>query len=229
MSSAIQAGEQWRAIVGCYEGGEQQVSLNRFDYYCSNVTGAPTLDDTFALYLSIQLSAIYFPLLAADATFYGVKLYRVYPSPTFAPVTNTAYMGPGTAGAFVLPTQTCGLVTRKSSAYGRSGIGRIYLPFPSVDSNVDGIPTAAYVAQAVLLATAARTTVSIPNTGGTGTITMVPIINNRTLANSHPPPKTTPVAPIYPLDVIVDTYASGRWATQRRRGNFGRTNQIPPF
>jgi hypothetical protein len=111
----------------------------------------------------------------------------------------------------VLPTQVSGIITKRSSFTGRANRGRIYFPFPATQSlDTDETPKAAYVTLIQAYADNIGALHSVTSAGGSANLT--PIIVNRTL--SH-------------LVVWEDSLARKRWATQRRRGDFGRTNVLP--
>jgi hypothetical protein len=161
-----------------------------------------------------SLATVYTPALANSALFWGCTLQRflngIATSDQVAD--NVAVEPPGTGGPTPLPGQVSGMLTKRTGFPGRSGRGRIYIPFPS-DAFVEptnNVPTAAYVGKLQQIANFYAADFSFV-AGGTS-YTFQPVLFRK---------KTKTVTPL----TAVQTRP--RWATQRRRGNYGRVN-VPP-
>lgn len=123
--------------------------------------------------------------------------------------------GVGFAGGLagdVLPTQTAGLITKRTAVPGRRGRGRAYIPFPTESYNdANGLPTNAYMTPAGALAFSISQSVLV------GTLIdgnyLDPVILHRDTGGTSD---------------ILATLARQKWATQRRRGSYGRPN-VSPF
>lgn len=117
----------------------------------------------------------------------------------------------GTAGAAVstvISTQTSGICTLKTALAGRKYRGRFYMPFPVADNvDTDGSPNAGYVADLDTLAGDIVTDITITPAGGSSEIS--PVIWHKATSTFTP---------------VTGHTARKEWATQRRRGQFGRPN-----
>lgn len=197
--------------VGTYHAG--QTGLNTFFFRVEEAGIATTLEQ-IALDLDEELSLLYKQVLAGDASYYGVQVQRVHPTPKSVAVQSTEHIGPGLSGAEALPGQVAGVISSFSAFSGRKERGRIYVPFPSVE-DADGTtnaPTNGYKGDLTLLGD----TVYGPNTGGTGddAFSLVPVIFHRGLGTASN---------------IVGFVARQRWGTQRSRSSYGALNAYPPF
>jgi len=190
-----------------------QVATNSREWQCTNITGASTFPSpTVLLRLDNDFSAVVKNCMTADATYYGSQLYFLTPpaSPP-RPDNNTVNQGPGSDLGEALPLQTSGLISLYSETLGKAGQGRIYIPFPSIDSQgTDSTPDGLYMIDLDNVATDLTTPKVIVS--GIVTSTWVPVL----YVPGGPPPKT-----------ITKYIARDGWATQRRRGNFGRPNPNP--
>jgi hypothetical protein len=200
-----------RAVTYCSVPG--QVSTNTHKFQLTSLTGAGAFNsvDFLASYDS-ALSLLYLPLLANGATYHGTQLYLMNPIGA-APrpddiTTNTAV---GTGGASLMPTQASGLISFYTSLLGKTGQGRSYIPFPSATSNdTNGTPTAAYITDLDSLAFSLRAPQVIVAGGVSGTFELVVYKGGAAIPQ-----------------FVIDTTQRDAWATQRRRGAFGKANKLP--
>lgn len=190
-----------------------QLGINVCHYRVANVTASPT-DQDAANALDAIAAPLYQQLLPQAVTYHGVRLRvaKVLPAPMA--VTTSLLAGPGTIASDVMSLQTCGMVTKRTVLAGRAYRGRMYIPFPPETRNdPTGVPSAAYVADLATLATAICLSVT-PVAGGGGTCDLIPVLYHRGTASSTD------------LSTIV---ARRKWATQRRRSDYGKPNLIPPW
>lgn len=170
----------------------------------------PTLSQ-IASALGTTFSALYRALESAQATYVTTSVRKINPLPISIEVPNTAGAGVGAVAGDLLPKQTAGVISLRSTLAGRKNRGRAYIPFPSEDdSSLAAAPTAGYVTRLLALATAFFTDQTV--TVGAGSIVLRAVIWQRKT-------RTT-------ID-IAGVIARSSWGTQRRRGDFGRTN-LPP-
>lgn len=190
---------------------QNQVAVNVLHYIVTEVTNTFNLGD-IAISADNHFVAVMKAVIAAAARWEGVYVQRIHPLPITAPAWFTATAGVGSQIGDVLPKQTSGLIKKITLVASRSTRGRMYVPFPTEDSNdADSSPSGPYSALLGALATALRAPLEIPTPGGADGI-LTPVVWSR---------KTrTP-------QEVVSTIAHGAWATQRRRGDFGRENQLP--
>jgi hypothetical protein len=123
--------------------------------------------------------------------------------------------GAGTGGTDALPRQVAGLTAWKTALAGRAFRGRTFWPFPSAAFDTgDGVPTAAAVTAYTNLAVEALNFVTVGDVTNRSIIALV--IRNKPVRGV--PWTSTPVT-------VGTTF--NKWATQRRRGTFGRANVSP--
>jgi hypothetical protein len=116
-------------------------------------------------------------------------------------------------GVGLLPKQTAGLITFQSGVSGGQGQGRMYIPFPSpLASKASGAPTDAYLLLMTTLASALLG--PIPTKGVSGAIGQLVAV-------------TKPYNDFTPVTQFTSSKPSPAWATQRRRGDYGRLNKSP--
>jgi len=200
---------EWRMVAEA----NNQVSYNVSHFLVVNTVGNPTDLDAVAA-VSSNVGGLVKGLMAIEATFLGIDLRRIQPSPT-SPVNDVVSAGVGVDTGGLLPTQVCGLFKKTSTIGGPAGRGRLYIPFPAEDSSgLDGRPIAAYVTSAKVLAELFTVDVPVDDLGG----------NSCNLVNVVLHKDTIPMSSHAIIQVTVRT----RWATQRRRGAFGSPN-LPPF
>jgi hypothetical protein len=195
----------------------EQIGLNVFHYRVVAVmaAGSNALSRITDAIQANGVAASLKLLMTSQASFLGFTVQRLHPakSPTF-PVTEEA--GPGTAGATANARQVAGFIRKKSAVAGRRLSGRMYIPFPSTaDDTGAGIPTDDYKEK--LDALAIRMTNELIWGPGGGQGQASPVIYQR------------PRPPLpYSTRSILSWIAAAKWATQRRRGSFGRPN-VSPF
>ncbi len=122
--------------------------------------------------------------------------------------------GDGTSGAAALPRQTAGLIQWRTTKAGPGGRGRTYMPFPSTtDTELNGKPTVAYQGHVNALATALMGITQFIHAGNPLQLVSVEMVL-----------KVKPGL----SSLGIETFAvSDKWATQKRRGAFGRVNVSP--
>lgn len=211
MSFNIVSGGVVRHLTYCTYPG--QVSVNKRDWQCVSISGGSDISSTPVLTaLDLMVGTDLISLMSEDAAYYGSQLY--YQTPVGAaprPDTTRAITAGGGTAAHVLPLQVSGLISLYSAVLGKSGQGRIYVPFPATtDHDLDGVPTGDYLTR--LSAFGAH--LIAPKTVISGGITAV--FNPVLYIPGGVPPKQ-----------LIRHQVRAAWATQRRRGNFGRLNANP--
>lgn len=210
MATAIVAGEDIEVTIFCDDA--EQIGVNVVHYEIASITSAPTYEG-LATAFSAAVAGAYKPWLHDDAAYAGLKIRRILtllsPMPWFSSTDN----GLGQSGTRV-PRQLAGLIRKRINAAGPKGRGRLYAPFPGGDMVTGGGVSAAGIAQLgviedVLFNQGTNLTVV---TGG-GNVVLTPMMLARTPAPGFSP--------------IIQTSISGEFATQKRRGFFGRPNALP--
>jgi hypothetical protein len=197
--------------VICYDTGNAQVGINNIWYQVSSVTGASAINDgTWAVYFDGIMAPVYKAWINNNCSYRGVLVQVVAPT-VYAAQISSANTGAGTGGANSLPDQVSGLIAFKTPLAGRGYRGRIYPPFPSTAwSNAAGqMNNAGFL---VLGNIETAIPLSHTLTAGATSATLVQVIYHRKTKTA------TQVLGQLPIEMF---------ATQRRRGQEGRTNLIP--
>lgn len=188
-----------------------QTSVNVRHWRVSAQSGAIPTAAAIALRLSQLTEAEYKAVLSIQAEFRGVGVRQLVVVPKPAEALDGSEAGNGTSVGDALPGQVAGLISLRTNFAGRSGRGRVYIPFPTEAQNdVDGEPTLAYIGNAQNLAAVLAQSWTL--VAGTDSTTFQPIVWNRKLAQ---------------YTIITSSIVRTKWATQRRRGDFGRPNVSP--
>jgi len=198
----------------------EQASVNTNWYVVAAVGGSAATDDDLALEADVDGIIVYPPILNNGAFYRGTQVsihtgvppYSAITAPVFSVTSPTA----GNAGAVALPRQTCGLCRLTTALPGPKNRGRCYAPFPAADSDSgDGVPSAGYLADLITWSFVMGAGRAIAEGGRTATLVRVII---------HRPDKHGLVAVPTPVS---EHPTLAFWATQRRRGSFGRANKSP--
>jgi len=206
----FQVGDHCRLVLWSQQ--TDQAGLMVHHYRCSASGGAGVTDQNAVDALSTIFAPLVKAMLSINAAYAGATLQIIRPNlrPT---VYSTNSNGIGMVAGDPLPRQAAGLITLRTNEAGRKGRGRKYVPFPSEGDNANGVgPAPAYMANAATLGAAFVAQRVITAMVG-DTATLVPVIYHR--AN-----------PIGSPDVS-SYFVRAKWATQRRRGSFGKPNQSP--
>lgn len=189
---------------------DDQTAYNVRHWQVVNKAGTGATIAQFMDAINTVFRTDYLAVLNANAEYRGVTCQRVYP----LPADNEVFQSDPDIGAVAgdpLPRQTCGLISLRTGIAGKRNRGRVYIPFPSeADSNATPAPSATYITRLGTLGGLFTTAVAwgtAPNTNQA-----VPVIYHR---DNHT---------VVPLQSFLVRSA---WATQRRRGDFGRPNLSP--
>jgi len=191
---------------------QNQISVNVRHFRVFNMAPGEDFSDLdVAAAAAEEFSTLYAPVIATPCHFRGVRVRRIHPTET-AWVQNVAFDTAGSAGADIMPKQVAGLISLKSNVPGRAGLGRVYMPFPAEQSNdTDATPTATYITNlAAVAAKFVQLNVANPTPA---VMQMEGLVLNRAV-----PPDS---------GIIILATAQDKWATQRRRGDYGRINTSP--
>lgn len=214
MSFDLNVGDKMEVRFYCFHDASQQLGVNTVRFAIASATpGGPINSDDMADALDTQYAANFKACLDSSARYAGLSV-QDFPLRQMVPSFNNDGAGAGTVAGNDAPTQASGLITLRTKYAGPSGRGRIYVPFPSVTSNdTTGVPTAAYKVLLDSLAGELVGPVSLVVGAGLVDVLVYPIICNAGGTG---------------IEKRVLT-ASGvlKWATQRRRGSYGRKNSLP--
>lgn len=215
MSVALMVSDLCTVRIWC--SNAEQASVNTLYYEVTAVGGSPATDQDFADELDTGfLSTALPPMINNLSVYNGVQVQIKRSTGLFVAADATAGTAPGTGGAIALPRQTAGLTHWRTPFAGRQFRGRSYWPFPSAAADTgDGVPTGAYVTLVSTIQNAFLNFSSVSAGGRTATVQLVMV---------HRPPKAGLTPPPTPINVVS---TGPKWATQRRRGSFGRANVSP--
>jgi len=193
----------------CYE--VNQVGINNVYWAVVAVTGAGATLQEIATYLDANIGITYLDWLPATASYLGTTVQNVTP-PITAPAFGVASAGAGTVAGGSAPKQLSGLIKFRNSLGGHANRGRIYVPFvPLAGLQNDGTLTGAQGVFLFAIAFSYQPTIVItPAVGRSTTIN---------IAVFHRGDNT--------FSLITGNESSDLVATQRRRGDFGKTNPLP--
>lgn len=162
-----------------------------------------------------QFQALVGPLIAAcmgsNSNMLQTAVRKVNGVPIGAQTPSNTPTIPGAVVSGDLPRQTSGLITLRTLTIGRKGRGRMYVPFPPTTlSDVNGQPTAGYLTALTALRNVVGANVVL--TDGVNVMTFQPCLYKRGALVGTP---------------VTSAVNRLSWATQRRRGSFGRPNALP--
>ena len=190
----------------------EQCAENLFHARVAAVGSPAATDHDVAQTVSTIIAPKYKQLLTSHSTFRGVGVRILNQVPTMPMVAYTGDQGPGAQTDIDLPRQTCGIWFMQTNFAGRAYRGRSYMPFPYVTADAgDGSPTSTYLDNLLTLATNLMGITAVSVVGRTATLAWC-IYHRNTKTSTD----------------IVNWGTRAAWATQRRRGSFGRAN-VPPF
>lgn len=207
----LQNGDLFELSAFCYYQG--QAGINVTHIACtftdtSNLDMQDLVDD-----YEITLRPLYAAILPLSATFRGCTLRRIRSAKSatfYSSHTGTV----GTVDEDTLPTQLAPIIKLTANVAGRRGRGRLYLPFPPVTANVLGSVAPGYVADAQDIADAYNT-VRVHNDVDTIHV------NHFSMAIRH---ANAPGSTDDTWDLVQTATALDKFATQRRRGRYGKPN-----
>lgn len=202
--------------MGLYFYAGNQIAICRRLYAYQALTGGHPTNSSLVVdaWNTAGLHSALKGLIYNGASFVGTSI-RLKPNPdALATDYRSLGNGVGTAGAVALPTQAAGLTTFTSNVMGKHGEGRNYWPFPAAaDNELAGAPTASYVTRISNVAALLLAPLTVSgDPSGTGRV--YPILQYTATTIGVP--------------ATMSGYrAHNAWATQRKRGAFGRVNQSP--
>ena len=214
MAAALTVGMILQARAWCVN--DQQVSVTTLHHRVDVLSGPVVTDVDFLNGWDTTFAPYFIGLIANGSKYYGSSMQILGPGPLGLLRTTIASQSVGHGGADRLPSQVSGLIRWGTNTGGRAYKGRIYLPFPSEEqNNVDGYPITGYLAGLDALG---NEYVSHTVWGlSLGAQTIVPVLRHRKNKVG-----------VIPAPTQISTWvSSNQWATQRKRGAFGRPNNVP--
>lgn len=219
MANVLGIGDLVRIRFWC--AATDQAAVNTLYFMVLASSGTPGTDLDAAINMDENMGPFYKAMMPSSVSYQGCEA-GIVKKPALSVQIARGQAGAGTDGTVALPRQITSLVHYRTANAGRRYRGRSYLPFPPVGAaELDGTMTAAYAVK-VALWTAQLSTITFwnnPYTVPTGFTTVAQVIphflRKGEVGPEIPPTFTTAIQP------------DDRFATQRRRGSFGRTNASP--
>lgn len=198
-----------------------QIGINVHHYRVTGISNGGCSQGQIAGTFDASLAALMKPLITDNVTYRGILVQKVWPKPVVTAEGSAANAGPGTGGATAMPTQVSPLIKKVTAKAGRAFRGRTYIPFPPMAAaTAQGNMTAGYNITMQSLAAYLRGVITV--TVVTVQTVLQPVIWHR---NGYGQPPVN----IGGNDDVTDTFAMTLFATQRRRGNYGRVNASSPI
>ena len=193
-----------------WEPTDSQLGINVLHGIVAALAGTIT-QGQIAAAIDTGVNGPYKAWMGAPATWRGVGVTKIFPLPRVLEENTSANNGAGTGGAKLCTQQTAGLNSYHTGLAGRRFRGRMYVAFPSdTFASNDGNITAGGVTALAAVATALAFGVTV--TSGPNSATIVYGCWGR-------------VTHVFtPYGQVV---SNNKFATQRRRGQYGRTNLMP--
>lgn len=197
-----------------------QAAVNTIYYQALSVGASGATDQDIVTQIDSEIATQYKAMMTGAGVYHGVQgqlLGLVSPySALFGMVFSNVNTGPGTVAGAILPTQVSGLISMGTPLAGRRHRGRIYIPFPGqADDSGQSTPTSGYVTKLNALRNLLFANQNISQGGRTAALLPVIMHSKREDGTKEAP------------TIITSHTSSSLWATQRKRGDFGRPNKSP--
>lgn len=201
----------------CLNSHHDQIGVNVLHYrVTAQGTFTPTLAE-IAANLRPVFADIYTLCMANECRYSGVGVKNMAAPATEEHVASVGGIF-GNEGLNEFPSQISRLVSIKTGFAGPGHRGRIYVPFPSTNSaNSEGNMSASGITSIQLFAAGFPLTKTI--TSGANSVTIVLGVLRRIAGGVALPPGT--------IDLAIQLVPKFLFATQRRRGDYGRINPLP--
>jgi len=214
MAYAVEPGDILRMNIFTKDG--DQLGMMTHWRLVNQVNGTGQTDVQIATEYDSVIESYIKPMINNNATYLGVAVQVLAATGWQSPKYIGTHQGAGTAGATALPRQVCGFINMKTDLAGRRFRGRQYFPFPATAHDTgNGVPSGAYIT--LLTTYAADCLLNYLFFGTSPNTVLAPLVIYHR-AGKTPIPAPTPV---------VSVTMPVAWATQRRRGSFGRINSDP--
>ncbi len=214
MSTPLSVGMVLQARAWCQK--DDQVSVTTFHHRIDAASGPVATDVDFLTAWDAIYSGWFKDFICTADRYLGATVQILSPGPIGLQRVTVASAGAGVVAPPRLPSQTSGLIQWGTNLGGRQNKGRIYTPFPcTVANNTDGFPSSGYL---ILLDDVGSEYVTHTAwTLASGSQTINPVLVHR--KNK---------AGVTPIPSLISTWkSSNQWATQRKRGAYGRPNSAP--
>jgi hypothetical protein len=202
-------GDVYESRVVC--STSSQISVNVYHHQVVDESPAPASLLAIATAFDSRVAVLYKSMMTDQATYRGVGTRRVRPFPPSTEVAFTGSQGTGGNLQDPLPKQVSGLITFRTAFGGRAFRGRKYIPFPAESSSGPAAqPLPLYVSGLQAIGDACLPLMLVQD--GANFTNLQFVVFHRSGGTGTP---------------IILAVGRPQWATQRRRGDFGRPNDAP--
>jgi len=220
-----EAGKHIEVRFYCWHAASSQIGINtvRFEIRVATDPGLILESRDLCGEISNEAAPLYKALLDSSAKYAGCSMQDFPGRQTIADWSKNG-AGNGTVVGTDVPTQASGLLSLRTNLAKRSGRGRLYIPFPSIAScDADSLPNTAYVEALDDLGSWIQGPLAL-SVGPDN----IPVVLYGEIVNVPKKRKIDdPPTPPQVFKVIEKTFGVKKWATQRRRGSYGRKNDLP--
>lgn len=209
MARVLVGGNILETVIVCIDN--EQASYNVFHHLVATGGTITATDADVAKALSNGLATPYKNAMTSSSAFRGAQTRVLIVTPPPSPQAFVGDAGDGAIVGIPLPRQCTGIISWRTAGSGPGMRGRSYIPFPPVEADEgDGVPTDAYLTLLGLIAGAFLSVRDIEVSGRVAHID--PGILHRSDLSFTP---------------FTDFRTPRKFATQRRRGSYGRPNSTP--
>lgn len=210
MATTLLVGDVILAKVVCKDATGGEV-FNGYHYGVSSIVGAPTLED-FAANFEAAVFANYQASMSTSCSFDGVEASIINRAMYPTPATSNVHSGAGTIADDPMPGQVSGIISWVTAFSGPLFRGRSYLGNLAVTAiNAIGTPTNGALGLFAAIALNAFQ-FALSSSGGNSAF-LTYILWHRKIAG---------------FNIILGLNLPPKFATQKRRGNYGK-NRTPPI
>lgn len=215
MATNLALNDALRVRFYCYEAGATQVGINTSYWLVTSLTGTVT-DGFLANGIGTRIGQFYKNYLGANSQYSGCGVSIMQGVTTHqrtAQVFDNGGAGAGVNDSPNLANQTSYVISLRTGLASRHARGRVYPPFPTADqADQNGLMT--IPAQVLIQQLAEQYQTAQVFAAGGNSVTVQCSVRGV-------------VAGVAAYPLISSAFAQIRFGTQRRRGQYGRLNQVP--
>lgn len=219
----VAVGRVFKIRIYAWNPNTTQVSINTIYQKITTIVGAAPTVGSWASLFDAAIAPFAKSVMPTNVDYVGTDYQDISSTPYPTPHGVTTNAGAGTyADANVNANQVSGLISLRTGLAGPHYRGRIYLGFtPASSQNAAGQMVAAYEVVGNLYAQFLQNAI---------TVGVAPAVTSETVVRSQLP--ILPIPPLPPFfntdyNTVVRAFCPRKFATQRRRGQFGRINPRP--
>lgn len=221
MATVMNLGDIIRIRTFQQETVASQIGINTTFWRVSAITLDPTIEDMLADF-GTRIAPFYLPLMGANARYALTGAARMHQPNETTQETSEVYdvsgAAFGTGAGNQVPLQVSYVIALKTGFATRHARGRIYPAFPPASfATIDGLMTAGAQVSLQQLAEFYQSAQTFPLAAGRS-VTIQCVVRGVTAPGE---------LQIVNYRTVTSAIGRSRFGTQRRRGQYGRLNQLP--